>query len=136
LQILNKYHKPYAKEIRDAAIRGDVVIPVLEKLRYKLGLTQPTEDYQELRDYSTHEGKPIGPSEYLVAREDDNVHLGSFPNPVGPSLSEYNDEDENGDDDVKEERERIMEEMKQLKTANESYISPEKPVLSDATACI
>jgi hypothetical protein len=40
LQILNKYHKPYAKDIRDAVIRGETDIYALEKLRYKLGLTR------------------------------------------------------------------------------------------------
>ena len=39
LNILNKYHKPYAKEIGDAVIRCDIEIPALENLRYKLGLT-------------------------------------------------------------------------------------------------
>ena len=34
LNILDKYHKPYTKEIRDAVIRGDLdsEIPALEKL--------------------------------------------------------------------------------------------------------
>ena len=44
IQILNEYHKPYAKEIREAAIRGESH-PALERLRNKLGLTRPTEEY-------------------------------------------------------------------------------------------
>ena len=83
LRILNKYHKPYAKVIRDAAIRGDIH-PALEKLRYKLGLTRPLEDYQELIDYNTHDGKAINPKDYVVAREDGTVWVGSIPSsPIG-----------------------------------------------------
>jgi hypothetical protein len=84
LQILNKYHKPYAKEIRDAVIRGDNEIPSLEKLRYKLGLTRPAADDRELMMYHTHEGRPIDPNEYLVGREDGTVWVGSDPSsPIG-----------------------------------------------------
>jgi hypothetical protein len=72
LQILKKYHEPYADEIRDALIRGDKEIPSLEKLRYKLGLSRPFEDYKEFYDLS-HNRKPIDPYEYLVAREDGTV---------------------------------------------------------------
>ncbi|OEU06078.1 hypothetical protein FRACYDRAFT_231154 [Fragilariopsis cylindrus CCMP1102] len=78
LRILHKYHKPYAKAIRDAAIRGDIH-PALEKLQYKLGLSRPLEDYQELIDYNTHDGKLINPKDYVVAREDGTVWVGSFP---------------------------------------------------------
>ncbi|OEU10690.1 hypothetical protein FRACYDRAFT_228189 [Fragilariopsis cylindrus CCMP1102] len=85
LRILNKYHKPYAKAIRDAAIRGDIH-PALEKLQYKLGLTRPLEDYQELIDYNTHDGKLINPKDYVVAREDGTVWVGSIPSsPIGTS---------------------------------------------------
>ncbi|OEU14805.1 hypothetical protein FRACYDRAFT_241363 [Fragilariopsis cylindrus CCMP1102] len=86
LRILNKYHKPYAKAIRDAAIRGDIH-PALEKLRYKLGLTRPSEDYQELLDFNTHNGKSINPKDYVVPREDGTVWVGSFPSssPIGSS---------------------------------------------------
>jgi len=82
IKILNKYHKPYAKEIRQATIRGETH-PALEKLRHKLGLSRPTEDYQELRDANTYEGKPIDPYEYVVAREDGTVWIGSTPAPIG-----------------------------------------------------
>jgi len=84
LKILNKYHKPYAKEIYKAAIRGDIVIPALEKLRNKLGLTRPFEEYQEMYDYGTHGGEPIDTHRYVVARNDGTVWIGSTPNPIGP----------------------------------------------------
>mmetsp|Transcript_19969 Transcript_19969/g.20305 ORF Transcript_19969/g.20305 Transcript_19969/m.20305 type:complete len:152 (+) Transcript_19969:125-580(+) len=86
IQILNKYHKPYAKEIREAAVRGETH-PVLEKLRNKLGLTRPTEEYQELRceHPSTHDGEPIDPFKILVARDDGTVWIGSTPDPIGLS---------------------------------------------------
>ena len=80
LKILNKYHKPFAKEIRDASIRGDIVIPALEKLRYKLGLSRPAKDYDQLQNINTHEGKPITPRNHIVARNDGTVWIGSFPN--------------------------------------------------------
>ena len=76
LRILIKYHKPYAKAIRDAAIRGDIH-PALEKLQYKLGLTRPLEDYQEIDN--THDGKIIDPKDYVVARDDGTVWVGSIP---------------------------------------------------------
>jgi len=49
LKILNKHHKPYTKEIRAAAIRGDTH-PALKKLRKKLGLSRPVEEYQEKKN--------------------------------------------------------------------------------------
>ena len=78
VQTLNKYHKPYAKEIRDAVIRGDKEIPTLEKLRYKLGLTRPQEEYIEFFEL-THSGKKIDPDDYLVGREDGTLWVGSVP---------------------------------------------------------
>jgi hypothetical protein len=75
---LNKYHKPYAKEIRDAVICGDKEIPSLEKLRYKLGLTRPREEYIEFHE-PTHNGKKINPDDYVVGREDGTVWVGSTP---------------------------------------------------------
>jgi len=80
LKILNKYHKPYAKELRAATIRGESQHPRLEKLRTKLGLTRPLEEYQELRDLNaTLEGTPINPYRYIVARKDGTVWIGSTP---------------------------------------------------------
>jgi len=72
IQILKKYHKPYAKEIRKATIRGETH-PALEKLRHKLGLTRPTEEYYEFHNMS----KQIDPREYVVARNDGTVWVGS-----------------------------------------------------------
>jgi hypothetical protein len=69
--ILEKYHKPYAKIIRDAAIRGDTVIPELQKLRYKLGLDRPDKDHEELAPPGLN---PLG---YRVARDDGTVWIGS-----------------------------------------------------------
>merc|ERR1719343_555506 len=46
------------------------------------------------------------------------------------SASEYD-----GDDNDTDERDRILKEMKELKTAAEWYMHPEKPVAVDATAC-
>ena len=87
LKILNKYHKPYAKDIRKAAIRGESH-PALEKLRNELGLTRPTEEYQQLRDTNTYEGKQINPYEFLTARKDGTVWIGSTPmNPLGSSAT-------------------------------------------------
>eukprot|EP00751_Fragilariopsis_kerguelensis_P042372 CAMPEP_0171005352 /NCGR_PEP_ID=MMETSP0736-20130129/18304_1 /TAXON_ID=186038 /ORGANISM="Fragilariopsis kerguelensis, Strain L26-C5" /LENGTH=333 /DNA_ID=CAMNT_0011435017 /DNA_START=79 /DNA_END=1080 /DNA_ORIENTATION=- len=83
VKILTKYHKPYAKEIRQAAIRGETH-PALEKLRHKLGLSRPEEEYQELK-MGIHEGKPINPYEYVVARNDGTVWVGSTPYSLGPS---------------------------------------------------
>ena len=86
IQILNEYHKPYAKEIRDAAIRGESH-PALERLRNKLGLTRPTEEYfRLLRDSDTgtnDDGLPIDPFEYIYPRKDGTVWIGSTPNPIG-----------------------------------------------------
>ena len=84
---MDKYHKPYAKEIRDAVIRGDKEIPSLEKLRYKLGLTRPQEEYEEFYKLKpTHNGNPIDPYDYLTGREDGTLWVGSVPNsPIGSS---------------------------------------------------
>jgi hypothetical protein len=32
LNILNKHHNPFAEEIRDAVVHGDIEIPALEKV--------------------------------------------------------------------------------------------------------
>lgn len=88
LKILNKYHKPYANEIRKAAIRGETTYPALQKLRHKLGLSRPTQDYQDFSDNNTHKGKPINPYAYVVGREDGTVWIGSTPTPVRPVSSD------------------------------------------------
>lgn len=66
-------------------MRGDIVIPALEKLRYKLGLSRPKEDYEELRDNNTRNGKTIIPSQYGIGRDDGTVWIGSFPHQTGLS---------------------------------------------------
>ena len=50
LQILNTYHKPYAKQIHRAILLGDepATIRELQLLRTKLGLNRPTEDYEKM----------------------------------------------------------------------------------------
>ena len=50
LKLLNTYHKPYAKQIHHAILRGDkpATIRELQLLRTKLGLNRPTEDYDDL----------------------------------------------------------------------------------------
>ena len=85
LQILDKYHKPYAKQIREAAIRGDRQIPALERLRNRLGLTRKKEEYQHLlvpmKDLPRNaiNGSPNRPDDYCIARNDGTVHIGSTP---------------------------------------------------------
>ena len=76
LHTLNKYHKPYAKEIRDAGIRGDhdTDILALEKLRYKLGLDHekhPEEIPENL--FIQHEGMQNDPRIFRGARSDGTV---------------------------------------------------------------
>jgi hypothetical protein len=82
LYILNKYHKPYAKEIRDAAISG-TNHPALDKLRHKLGLSRPLQEYEDLMVHNTHDGKSIDIKDYLVGRDDGTVWMGSTPDPIG-----------------------------------------------------
>merc|ERR1712238_314073 len=81
LAILNKYHKPYAKEIFEAVIRGEVEkIPHLEKLRAKLGLSRPVADYAEL----LHNDVTLtSPMRSFVARDDGTIWVGSVPHPMG-----------------------------------------------------
>jgi hypothetical protein len=81
LCILNKYHKPYAKEIRDAATTGNDH-PALDKLRHKLGLSRPLQEYEELMVHNTHDGKSIDIKDYLVGRDDGTVWVGSTPDPI------------------------------------------------------
>ena len=94
LKILKKYHKPFAKDIREATIRGDHddCIPELQKLRNKLGLTRPVEDYRKILEGEL--GGELSPAkdprEFLVARGDGTVHVGSIPNPIRPLVSSNN----------------------------------------------
>jgi len=99
--ILKEFFKPrYVREIRDALMRGDnpKTMERLQTLRTKLGLTRPKEEYEELlvslRSSSSssnndeagvnnvnHRPNP-DPYEYLVARRDGTVHIGSTSNVI------------------------------------------------------
>ena len=104
LQILNTYHKAYAKQIHQAILRGHdpATIRELQLLRTKLGLNRPTEDYKDLvakslqnsnrdDDYNTVENEggtdttqdnntnDDGHIKRCVARNDGTVHIGSTP---------------------------------------------------------
>jgi hypothetical protein len=54
-------------------------------LREKLGLTGPKEEYQHLlvltKDLPRNEknGDPTHPNDYIIARKDGTVHIGSIP---------------------------------------------------------
>mmetsp|Transcript_33204 Transcript_33204/g.38284 ORF Transcript_33204/g.38284 Transcript_33204/m.38284 type:complete len:370 (+) Transcript_33204:213-1322(+) len=92
VKILNKYHKPFAKEIRKAAIRGETH-PALEKLRNKLGLTRPTAEYQALGSPFRVRRTPtpnttVDTYPHLIAREDGTVWIGSTPHAIGPASSD------------------------------------------------
>ena len=82
LQILNKYHKPYAEEIRNAIKNGEdpKYIPKLQKLRGKLGLSKPKEDNEKsIQCLSDDNNRDIG---FINARNDGTVHIGSTPEMV------------------------------------------------------
>ena len=87
LMILKEYFKPrYAAEIREAIIAGDDSkdIPRLQTLRTQLGLNRPEEDYEDLllrlSDDDTNDiSKSPNRYEYLVARKDGTVNIGSTP---------------------------------------------------------
>ena len=85
LKILKKYHKPYAKSIREASHRGDNLreIPALQKLRTKLGLTRPKEEYIETprRGGETYKEtlRRVGD---IFARKDGTVYMGSTPETI------------------------------------------------------
>jgi len=98
LKKLRKYYKPYAKSIRTQLTNTQhpvdpKAIPQLQLLRAKLGLTRPMEPkYTDLFalleaqaatvDKSKEVDKTISPNryEYLVARKDSTVHVGSTTN--------------------------------------------------------
>mmetsp|Transcript_43857 Transcript_43857/g.44520 ORF Transcript_43857/g.44520 Transcript_43857/m.44520 type:complete len:119 (-) Transcript_43857:119-475(-) len=95
LKKLRKYYKPYAKSIRAQLTSGQdpKSIPQLQLLRAKLGLTRPmSQEYTDLFalleaqaatvDKSKEVDKTISPNryEYLVARKDGTVHVGSTTN--------------------------------------------------------
>ena len=78
LAILNKYHKPYAKEIREGSLRGDDSSTqlVLQKLRKKLGLTRPTSREEAVKLLRNENGNGNW-TEYIAPRKDGTVCVGS-----------------------------------------------------------
>ncbi|OEU20214.1 hypothetical protein FRACYDRAFT_260266 [Fragilariopsis cylindrus CCMP1102] len=81
LQILNTYHKPYAKQIHKKITRGDDPTKIIElqTLREKLGLSRPKDEYEKLLLFlgdDCDDYRPIR-REYIVARDDGTVHIGS-----------------------------------------------------------
>ncbi|VEU45059.1 unnamed protein product [Pseudo-nitzschia multistriata] len=77
---------------------------------------------KELADFYLHPEKPV------VSTDATACGRNFFTRPSAP---EYEDDE----DDIDEERELILEEMKQLKTTAGWYMHPEKPVAVDSTAC-
>jgi len=87
LNILTRYYRCKVKEIREAIIRGENPKDIvrLQTLRTKLGLNRPKEEYEELlvtlRDDDTNDTtKSPNRCEYLIARNDGTVWIGSTPN--------------------------------------------------------
>ena len=90
LKILHTCCKPHhVKEIKEAIIGGEdpKEIRTLQRLRTKLGLNRPKEEYEELLlilgdddtiDWDTSPNR----YEYLVGRKDGTVHIGSTPNVI------------------------------------------------------
>ena len=81
-KFLQEYYKPYAREIREAIIRGDdpKTMDRLQTLRTKLGLNRPKEQYKDLLLLlnNNNNNRP-NPYKYLVARKDGTLHIGSTP---------------------------------------------------------
>mgnify|MGYP006085141397 CR=1 FL=1 len=80
-KILRKYCKTeIVREIRDAIIRGEdpKTIGSLQKLRSKLGLNQPRENYENLVDAMTRDTN----SEFKVCRKNGKLLIGSSPNAI------------------------------------------------------
>jgi hypothetical protein len=80
------------------------------------------EDMKELKttaEWYMHPGKPVSVDAHACGRN-------YFTRPSAP---------EEEDDDVEEERESVMEDMKALKMTAEWYMHPEKPVTVDPAAC-
>lgn len=76
LTILNKYHKPYENEFREAIKCGEdpkTIFP-LQVLREKLGLTRPRKDYVDLMGKDSLDRYTL-----LIPRKDGTVLIGSTP---------------------------------------------------------
>ena len=103
VMILKEFYKPcYAREIRDAIMRGEnpKTMERLQILRTKLGLTRPKEEYEDLvvslrgssssssndevgvNNVANNNRPTLNPYEYLVARRDGTVHIGSTSNVI------------------------------------------------------
>ena len=103
IQLLQKYHKPYSKEIyqNQTSIQQqqqqqqqssssssfdsiDNNKNRLQILREKLGLNRPKIDYEELILLLTsdNDNNDDRRRHYLVARQDGTVHIGSTPNVI------------------------------------------------------
>ena len=107
IQLLQKYHKPYSKEIyqnqtsiqqqqQQSSASSDSIDTnnKLQILRDKLGLNRPKIDYEELisilsSDNDNHnnnnndnDNNDRRRRHYLVARRDGTVHIGSTPNVI------------------------------------------------------
>jgi len=86
LMILKEYFKPrYAREIRDAIIAGDdpKTIVRLQTLRTHLGLNRPKGEYEELFvTLCAKDKNDTTKNEYLTARNDGTVWIGSSPNMI------------------------------------------------------
>ena len=81
LNLLQEYYKPYAREIREAIIRGDdpKTMDRLQTVRTKLGLNQPKEQYNELSLLLNNNNGISIAYKYLVARKDGTLLIGSTP---------------------------------------------------------
>ena len=81
------------REIREAILGGEdpKTIVRLQTIRTQLGLTRPKEDYEELLTLIVDKNDTSkGPRqyEYLTARTDGTVFIGSTPDSTGPSSSD------------------------------------------------
>jgi len=80
LIILYKHHKPYAEEIRNEIVQGGDPknIQTLQKLRKKLGLTHPREEYQEYLTPTTNNMY----NHLLLPSNNGTVRVGSTPETI------------------------------------------------------
>eukprot|EP00751_Fragilariopsis_kerguelensis_P051188 CAMPEP_0171040362 /NCGR_PEP_ID=MMETSP0736-20130129/44638_1 /TAXON_ID=186038 /ORGANISM="Fragilariopsis kerguelensis, Strain L26-C5" /LENGTH=264 /DNA_ID=CAMNT_0011487685 /DNA_START=507 /DNA_END=1301 /DNA_ORIENTATION=- len=85
LNILTRYYRCKVKEIREAIIRGDdpKTIVRLQTLRTHLGLNRPKGEYEELFvTLCAKDKNDTTKNEYLTARNDGTVWIGSSPNMI------------------------------------------------------
>ena len=81
--ILNKYHRPHGKHIRDSLINGidPKNIRELQELRHRLGLDKPRAEYEILLEQAT-KSDGIKPIELVPPNKDGTVQIGSYPYPM------------------------------------------------------